>query len=270
MSTPPIIVKRVKKIAGGHHGGSWKVAYADFLAGMMTFFLLLWLVTLMEPKTKAQVAAYFKRFNIFSKAGISMLMEFYRTGRMEAPKVQTLPHELPEVKGVGDRFRRIIETRLKGLKEHVLIEVTETPTKERVVKIEIVDLADKPLFKPGSAEPEPEAKEILKVIAEELRGENVLVSIEGHTDAVPTRRGKIGNWELSTARAISAMLELEKNGFPPEKIIEVVGYADTKPLFPENPYDPRNRRISLTVRYPQPKPTQALETKPDFISSPER
>jgi len=270
MSTPPIIVKRVKKIAGGHHGGSWKVAYADFLAGMMTFFLLLWLVTIMEPKTKAQVAAYFKRFNIFSKAGVSMLMEFYRTGKMEAPKVQTLPHELPEAKGVGDRFRRIIETRLKGLKEHVLIEVTETPTKERVVKIEIVDLVDKPLFKPGSAEPEPEAKEILKVIAEELRGENVLVSIEGHTDAVPTRRGKIGNWELSTARAISAMLELEKNGFPPEKIIEVVGYADTKPLFPENPYDPRNRRISLTVRYPQPKPTQALETKPDFISSPER
>jgi chemotaxis protein MotB len=270
MSTPPIIVKRVKKVVGGHHGGSWKIAYADFLAGMMTFFLLLWLVTLMEPKTKAQVASYFKKFNIFSKAGVSMLMEFYRTGKMEAPKVQTLPQELPEVKGVGDRFKRIVETRLKSLQEHILIEVTETPTKERVVKIEIVDLAEKPLFKPGSAELEPEAKEVLKVIAEELRGENVLVSIEGHTDAVPSRRGKVGNWELSTARAISAMLELEKNGFPAENITEVVGYADTKPLFPNNPYDPKNRRISLIVRYPQPKPTQALEGKPNLSPSPER
>jgi len=270
MSTPPIIVKRVKKIAGGHHGGSWKIAYADFLAGMMTFFLLLWLVTLMEPKTKAQVAAYFKKFNIFSKAGVSMLMEFYRTGKMEGPKIQPLPTELPEVKGVGERFKRIVETRLRSLKEHVLIEVIETPTREKVIKIEIVDLAEKPLFKSGSAELEPEGKEILKVIAEELREENVLVSIEGHTDAIPSRRGKAGNWELSTARAISAMLELEKNGFPPENIIEVVGYADSKPYFPDNPYDPRNRRITLTVRYPQPKLTQKQETNTNLTSSPER
>ncbi len=252
MSTPPIIVKRIKKVAGGHHGGSWKIAYADFLAGMMTFFLLLWLVTLMEPKTKAQVAAYFKKFNIFSKAGVSMLMEFYRTGRMETPKVETKTLELPEVKGAGERFRRIVETRLKSLKEHILIETYETEKKEKVIKIEIMDLLDKPLFKPGSAELEPEGLEILKILSEELAKEEVLVTIEGHTDALPSRRGKAGNWELSTARAISAMLELEKNGFPAERIEEVVGFADTKLLFPDNPYDPRNRRISFTIRYPSP------------------
>lgn len=257
MSTPPIIVKRVKKITGGHHGGSWKIAYADFLAGMMTFFLLLWLVTLMEPKTKAQVAAYFKKFNIFSKAGVSMLMEFHRTGKMEGPKIETLPQDLPTVKGEGERFRRIIETRLKSLQEHVLVEALETHDKKRIVKIEIMELVNKPLFKSGSAELLPEGREILKILAEELKDLPVLISIEGHTDATPTRRGKIGNWELSSARAISAMLELEKNGVPADKILEVVGYADNFPLIKENPFDAKNRRITLTLHYGSAENTQA-------------
>lgn len=253
MSSPPIIVKKVKKVVAGHHGGSWKIAYADFLAGMMTFFLLLWLVTLMEPKTKAQVAAYFKKFNIFTKAGVSMLMEFYRTGKMEGPKVQSLPEELPPVKGEAEKFKRIIETRLKSLQEHVLIEVSETKTKERIVKIEIMDLVNKPLFSPGSAELLPEGKEILKILADEIKNLPVLVSVEGHTDAVPSRRGKLGNWELSSARAMSATIELEKNGVLPEQILEVVGYADNFPLFRENPFDPRNRRITLTLHYGPPE-----------------
>ncbi|MCS7149833.1 MAG: OmpA family protein [Caldimicrobium sp.] len=257
MSTPPIIVKRVKKITGGHHGGSWKIAYADFLAGMMTFFLLLWLVSLMEPKTKAQVAAYFKKFNIFSKAGVSMLMEFHRTGKMEGPKIETLPQDLPTVKGEGERFRRIIETRLKSLQEHVLVEALETHDKKRIVKIEIMELVNKPLFKSGSAELLPEGREILKILAEELKDLPVLISIEGHTDATPTRRGKIGNWELSSARAISAMLELEKNGVPADKILEVVGYADNFPLIKENPFDAKNRRITLTLHYGSAENTQA-------------
>lgn len=267
MSTPPIIIKKVKKIVGGHHGGSWKIAYADFLAGMMTFFLLLWLVSLMEPKTKAQVAAYFKKFNIFSKAGVSMLMEFYRTGKMEGPKVQTLPQDLPPVKGEGERLRRIIETRLKSLQEHVLVEIIEKSDKERIVRIEIMDLVNKPLFRAGSAELLPEGKEILKILAEELKEVPALISIEGHTDALPSRRGKLGNWELSSARALSAMLELEKNGVPPEKILEVVGYADNFPLFKDNPFDPRNRRITLTLHYgkqlaPTEKATNATALAP--------
>ncbi len=262
MSTPPIIVKRVKKVVAGHHGGSWKIAYADFLAGMMTFFLLLWLVTLMEPKTKAQVAAYFKKFNIFTKAGVSMLMEFYRTGKMEGPKIQSLPQELPPVKGEEEKFRRIIETRLKSLQEHVLIEVIETKTQERIVKIEIMELVNKPLFHSGSAELLPEGKEILKILAEELRNLPVMVSVEGHTDAVPSRRGKIGNWELSSARALSAALELEKNGLPPDSILEIVGYAENFPLIKDNPFDPRNRRITLTLHYGSPEQMKAKEISP--------
>uniref|UniRef100_A0A832GLG8 Chemotaxis protein n=1 Tax=Caldimicrobium thiodismutans TaxID=1653476 RepID=A0A832GLG8_9BACT len=267
MSTPPIIIKKVKKITGGHHGGSWKIAYADFLAGMMTFFLLLWLVTIMEPKTKAQVAAYFKKFNIFSKAGVSMLMEFYRTGKMEGPKVQPLPQDLPPVKGEGERFRRIIETRLKSLQEHVLVEIIEKSDKEKVIKIEIMDLVNKPLFRAGSAELLPEGKEILKILAEELKELPALISIEGHTDALPSRRGKLGNWELSSARALSAMLELEKNGVPPEKILEVVGYADNFPLFKDNPFDPRNRRITLTLHFGK-SPTSSGKSTNDTALAP--
>lgn len=250
MSTPPIIIKKVKKITGGHHGGSWKIAYADFLAGMMTFFLLMWLVTLMEPKQKASIAAYFKKFNLFQKAGVSMLMEYYRTGKVETHRiVQTLPHELPAVKGEGERFKKVVETRLKSLKEHILIETLETQQKERIVKIEIVEFLNKPLFHLGSADLTLEAKEILKVLAEEIKNLPVTVSIQGHTDAIPSRRGKIGNWELSTARATSAMLELEKNGVSSEKILEVAGYADNSPLIKEDPTDPRNRRITLLLYF---------------------
>ncbi len=259
MSTPPIIIKKVKKATQGHHGGSWKIAYADFLAGMMTFFLLMWLVTIMEPKQKASIAAYFRKFNIFQKAGISMLMEYYKTGKVETYKiVQTPSHELPPVKGEGERFKKIVETRLKSLKEHILIETLETQQKERIVKIEIVEFLNKPLFRSGSAELTPEAKEILKVLAEEIKNLPVTVSVQGHTDAVPSRRGKIGNWELSTARATSAMLELEKNGVPPEKILEVAGYADNSPLIKEDPTDPRNRRITLLLYYKPQTPLKEI------------
>ncbi len=261
MSTPPIIIKKVKKVAGGHHGGSWKIAYADFLAGMMTFFLLMWLVTIMEPKQKAQVAAYFRKFNIFKKAGISMLMQYYKTGKITSVQLKSISQNIPPVKKVGEYFKKAIETHLKSLKEHVLIEVNE---KKRIIRLEIMELVNKPLFYSGSAELTPEAKKIFAVLAKELKDMNVSIEIEGHTDAVPSKRGKLGNWELSTARALSAMLELEKDGVPLKKIISVTGYADRFPLFKNNPYDPRNRRITLVIRFQQPTSLSQVTEKPPW------
>jgi chemotaxis protein MotB len=249
MSTPPIIIKKVKKVVAGHHGGSWKIAYADFLAGMMTFFLLMWLISVMSPKQRASIAAYFKKFNIFKKAGLSMLLEYYKTGTIEIYRITSeTPTKLPIIKGIGEKFEKVVKTYLKSLKEHVLININE---KKGIVKIEIIDLVNKPLFKGGSAELTPEAKKILKIFAEILKDLPVTISVEGHTDTVPYKGGKVGNWELSTARALSAMLELEKDGVPPQKFKEVVGYADNFPLF-KNPYDPRNRRITLTLHYQPP------------------
>ncbi len=246
MATPPIIIKKIKKTITGHHGGSWKVAYADFLAGMMTFFLLMWLITIMEPKQKAQIAAYFRKFNIFEKAGVSMLMEYYRSGKISSSKLKTVTQEIPPIKGEAEFFKKIMETRLKSLREHVLIEIEK---EKNLVRVEIIELINKPLFISGSAELTPEAKKILDILAKELKELPVIIEIEGHTDAVPSKRGKLGNWELSTARALSAMLELEKNGVSPEKIKSVAGYADNFPLFKENPLDPRNRRITLVIEY---------------------
>lgn len=257
MSTPPIIIKKVKKIIAGHHGGSWKVAYADFLAGMMTFFLLMWLITIMEPKQKAQVAAYFRKFNIFEKAGVSMLMEYYRSGKITSSKLTTISQEIPPVKGEAEYFKRIVENYLKSLREHILINIEE---ERKTIRVEIIELVNKPLFYSGSAELTPDAKKILTVLAKELKDMNVTIEIEGHTDAVPSKRGKLGNWELSTARALSAMLELEKNGVPSEKIISVAGYADNFLLFKDNPLDPRNRRITLVIHF-QPPASLSQKTK---------
>ena len=113
----------------------------------------------------------------------------------------------------------------------------------------MVELLNKPLFVSGSAELTPDAKKILAVLAKKLKDMPITIEVEGHTDAVPSRRGKLGNWELSTARALSAMLELEKNGVPPEKIRSVAGYADNFLLFKDNPLDPRNRRITLVIKF---------------------
>ncbi|WP_051754409.1 OmpA family protein [Thermodesulfobacterium commune] len=268
MTTPPIIIKKVKKIVGGHHGGSWKVAYADFLAGMMTFFLLMWLVSIMEPKQKAQVAAYFRKFNIFEKAGVSMLMEYYRKGTLKSEYSGIMPEAKFDLKKEEEKIKKIVETRLKSLKEHILIETQEISEKEKIIRIEIVELTNQPLFQSGSAELTPTAKAILQTLAQELKDISGTITIEGHTDAVPSRRGKLGNWELSTARALSAMLELEKNGVPPEKIKEVVGYADNFPLIKDNPSDPRNRRISLVIHYQPPKETSQVQPISSTNSTP--
>jgi len=249
MSTPPIIIKKVKKTEAGHHGGSWKIAYADFLAGMMTFFLLMWLISIMSPKQKATIAAYFKHFSLFKEAGRSMIMEFYKTGTIKIHRISKEARGKTFLQGEGERFKKIVETRLKDLKQHILIREVTLPSKEKVLKIEIIDLVGKPLFKPGSAILNPEGKKILQVFAQELKELPVKITIEGHTDATPTKKGKLGNWELSTARALSAMIFLENQGVQPQKIINVSGYADNYPLFPENPYDPRNRRITLTIHY---------------------
>ncbi len=254
MSQPPIIIKRIKKIEAGHHGGSWKIAYADFLAGMMTFFLLMWLISLMSPKKKAAIAGYFRHFNIFKKAGISMLMEYYRTGtirlnRMPQAIIPETIEQMPQIKGTGKRLKQLVKTRLASLKQHILIRTVRLPSEKKVVKIEIVDLVGKPLFRPGSAIPSPELQKILKVFAKELKDMPVKIDVEGHTDATTGRGGQMVNWQLSAARALTSMLLLEKYGVPDSQILKVVGCGDKFPLFKNNPYDPRNRRITLTLHF---------------------
>ncbi|MCS7163914.1 MAG: OmpA family protein [Thermodesulfovibrio sp.] len=241
-SKTTIIIKKIKKGHEGHHGGSWKVAYADFTTAMMAFFLLLWLLSMLDPVKKAALANYFKNFNIF-ESGRSFMQESSAIHQEIKTSVQEYTPE-NRAKKFEEEFKKTIEERLKELKDHIMIDVVEGG-----VRIQILDLEGQPMFPLASAEPTEKAREILKIVAENIKDEPARIAVEGHTDAVPFKGGKTTNWELSTARASSARRELEKFGVPPEKIARVVGYADTLPLIKENPKDPRNRRISIILMF---------------------
>ncbi|MCS7215040.1 MAG: flagellar motor protein MotB [Thermodesulfovibrio sp.] len=246
-SKTTIIVKRVKKGHEEHHGGSWKVAYADFTTAMMAFFLLLWLLSMLDPVKKAALANFFRNFNIFESG-----QSFMQQSSGIHQEIKTSIHEVSPsqsyVKKFEEQFKKTIEEKLKELKDHIMID-----TVEGGVRIQIVDLEGQPMFPLSSAEPTEKAREILKVVAENIKDEPARIAVEGHTDAVPFRGGKTTNWELSTARAASARREIEKYGVPPEKIARVVGYADTLPLIKEDPKDPRNRRISIILMFEKEK-----------------
>lgn len=258
-SKTTVIVKKVKKGHGGHHGSSWKVAYADFVTAMMAFFLLLWLITMVEPQKRAAIADYFRNFNLFQQSGRS----FMEQSSSIQPEVKTTVQEPVTGETKAERFKeqlkQAIEQKLKELKDHIMIE-----TVEGGVRIEIVDLEGDPMFPLASSEPTQKAKDILKVVAENIKDEPARIAVEGHTDAVPFKGGKTTNWELSTERASSARRELEKNGIDPAKIARVVGYADTMPLIKDNPKDPRNRRISIILMFEKgqtPTKTNFLQEK---------
>ncbi|MCX7822952.1 MAG: OmpA family protein [Syntrophobacterales bacterium] len=264
------IIKKVKKVSGGgHHGGSWKVAYADFVTAMMAFFLLLWLITMTSPEKRARLAHYFKYFSIFEKSGSSILdgqtgvtpypgaplMEQIKES--ESKKEEKPPDHFDvgsEIGGVPKLRKAELVEKLKFLVQYSLMEVKDQVMIDTVpegVRIQVVDQEGRSMFAPGSAQLSPEAKKILKVITDAINGLDNKITIDGHTDATGYSAGRYTNWELATARASAARQEMERNGLDPDRISRVSGYAATQPLFPENPNDPRNRRISITILFPE-------------------
>lgn len=246
-SKTTIIIKKIKKGHGGHHGGSWKVAYADFVTAMMAFFLLLWLITMVEPEKRAAVADYFRNFNLFQHSGRSFLEQSSAIHKEVKTTVEPVTGE-NVAERLKEQLKQAVEQKLRELKDHIMIE-----TVEGGVRIQIVDLEGEPMFPLGSSVPTDKAKQILKVVSENIKDENARIAVEGHTDAVPFKGGKISNWELSTDRASSARKELEQNGVDPSKIARVVGYAETMPLIQDDPKDPRNRRISIILMFEKGK-----------------
>ncbi len=265
MEAKDLIIKKVnKKGHHGAHGGQWKVAYADFVTAMMAFFLLLWLITMVEPEKRARVSQYFKNFSIFEKSGLSFVDVTAKTDltdimqeKSNNPSERTKGGIMRRGQGMvspqdfKERLRREIEMRLADVKDQVLVE-----TFEGGVRIQMMDKDGSPMFALGSAELTPTARRIIKVITENIRDTENPIAIEGHTDALPYAGNKYTNWELSTDRASSARREMEANGLAQERLIRVAGFAATDPLIKENPYDPRNRRISILVytqNGPQPQ-----------------
>jgi chemotaxis protein MotB len=249
-----VIIKKVKKRGhAAHHGGSWKVAYADFVTAMMAFFLLLWLVSMVSPEKRARVSRYFNEYDIFDKSG-SSIMDYHQPEKLDLDgqkkaggqgAAEELARDL--VEAAQERFmndlKHEIETKLADLKDQILVHPFE-----QGVRIEVMERDGSPMFPLGSAEMTPAGRKILSVITRSLSDSRRRIAVEGHTDArVYTAQRRYSNWELSTERASAARLELEKAGLPPERLVRVAGFAATEPLVRENPLDPRNRRISILV-----------------------
>lgn len=278
MDKQPIIIKKVKKGHAGAHGGAWKVAYADFVTAMMAFFLLMWLLNMTSDEKKIKLALYFQEFSIFEKGGapvetspvgepsvIPPILNKQTTGQESKNKVsgdeageassnKTPPPEEKTAEEATDNnvymdkeqlkteLTAVIEKRLNELKDQVIVE-----TFDKGVRIQLIDKQGNPLFAVGSAQPTPEAKKALRVLAESLKDLPNRVAIEGHTDSLAYAGSHYTNWELSTDRASAARKELEAAGLSPDRLVKVAGYAATIPLVKDKPDDPRNRRISILI-----------------------
>lgn len=236
---------RIKKVKGhgGHHGGAWKVAYADFVTAMMALFLVLWLVSQADTKLKQAIAQYFRSPGVF---------DTQRGGILEGPKQvskeptsMTSKEEEQALFSVAKLLRQEFATRpeFSSVRDQVKIDVTAEG-----LRIQIVDKAERVSFASGSSTLTAEAKAVIAEIAHGICALPNPISIGGHTDRRNfSPNSAYTNWELSTDRANAARRELETNCVKPEMVTKVVGYADTEPLIPSDPYAPSNRRISITV-----------------------
>ena len=242
--TAQIRVVKKAKGHGGHHGGAWKVAYADFVTAMMAFFLVMWIVGL-DKNVKQQVAGYFKDPTAYKKA-------------VSEGKNPLFPGKKPDVKpdpeGVKER------TKLKNLKKDIEKLVEYTPKFKRLkqnivvqmvnegLRIELLDGKGAMFFDSASAKVKPDTKTLLSMIAMELGKLPNKAIIEGHTDSRPlSRTDGYTNWDLSADRANQARRVMEGAGLNADQVIQVRGYAATQPRLPDNPEHFSNRRVSIIV-----------------------
>ena len=234
---PIVVVKKVKG-HGGHHGGAWKVAYADFVTAMMALFLVLWLLGASNSKDKAVIAHYFREPGVFSgsrgvipRGGEDKL----GAGIIQAPSMEVLRAALKE------SFSELKE--LIG-EEQVPITVTEDG-----VLIEMIDKDKQAFFELSSATIKPTMRRILELIIKQIKDTPNKLVISGHTDARPYHDDSFySNWELSTARALKTRQLLQQLGLPADRFDQVTGYADRKLRDPDNPLSSENRRISILIK----------------------
>ncbi len=240
-----VIIKRVKKVHGEGHSGTWKVAYADFVTAMMAFFLLMWLLNMTSEEKRAVLAMYFKHFSLFDRSGKSFMQEGgpRPVGRNIGgeDEVDTGENQTGVTNDeVATKLMTGIDQNVGIGKEQFYIAITEEG-----IRIQIVDSNKNPIFAVGSAQLTEPARQMIHSVASVLKNFPNEIAVEGHSDSSPTRSEQISNWELSVARASSARRELEQAGIEPTRICRVVGFADRVPLFTDHPDDPRNRRISI-------------------------
>jgi chemotaxis protein MotB len=279
----PVVIKRVKKRAGGAHGGAWKIAYADFVTAMMAFFLLMWLLGSTSQGELEGIAEYFKTPLKVALAGGSGSGDSSsvikgggkdltrREGQVKKTEIEQ-PKKTINLKAAEAELERLESARLKDLKRklEVAIEANALLRQFRKqlmldittegLRIQIVDEQNRPMFASGKAELQPYTREILRHIGNTLNEVPNRVSLSGHTDAAPYSSGEKGysNWELSADRANASRRELIAGGMSESKVLRVVGLSSAVQLDKNDPVNPINRRISIIVMN---KKTEEMVTK---------
>jgi chemotaxis protein MotB len=232
----PIIIIKKKAGHGGHHGGAWKVAYADFVTAMMALFIVLWLMNSSKQMQEA-VGGYFK-----DPSGTSKLVGTDQRGAGE--NFMLTKDDMPKLKEQLQKAVRKM-TDFDKLKNQIQMTITGEG-----LRIELLESASGTFFESGSSQPNKDGKDLLILLAAELGKLPNKLSIEGHTDSKPYagERG-YGNWELSADRANAARRLMQQTGIRQDQVSQVRGYADQMLRAPKDPLDPSNRRISLIVQY---------------------
>ena len=271
-SQRPIIVKRIKKVAAGHHGGAWKIAYADFVTAMMAFFLLMWLLGSTAKGDLRGIADFFStplKVALAGGSGSGDSSHIIKGGGKDLTRSegQVMNGELPtdrrmiNIKAAQAEIERREQIKLAELKlkldnavelspalrqfrEQLLIDITTEG-----LRVQIVDAQNRPMFASGRADLQPYAREILHEIGRALNGVENRISISGHTDATPYASGGRGysNWELSAERANASRRALVQGGMDEGLLVRVIGMSAAVPLDRNDPFNPLNRRISLIV-----------------------
>ena len=235
--TQPIIIKR-KGGHGGHHGGAWKVAYADFVTAMMSLFIVLWLMGSSE-KVKKAVSGYFN-----DPKGTGQLMGTLMTGTGTGDAVaQASTDQLQKLK---DKLEEEIKARKELEKLSKQIEITITP---EGLRIELIEGKDGTFYELGSAKLSASGQTLLALLGSELKTLPNSLLIEGHTDSTPySNDAGYSNWDLSADRANAARRLLQQDGVRVNQVTQVRGYADQMLRVKDNPTDPSNRRVSILVK----------------------
>jgi chemotaxis protein MotB len=299
----PIIIKKVKKVShGGHHGGAWKVAYADFVTAMMAFFLLLWLLNSTTDEQKQGIADYFSPASISKSssgsggvmgghspqsdsgampsdaedAGVTMPLpdpeadedaevdeDLPGQASEERRAEEAKPPEDPEALSEEELRRLLAEKEAEQFAEaeaairqalesipnlDVLSQSLVIDRTEEGLRIQIVDQAGQSMFPLGSAEMYDHTRELMQLVTNAIRALPQQISVKGYTDASPyVSSNGYSNWELSSDRANASRRALIDAGLPSDRVASVSGRADQDLLVPEDPFSPRNRRISITL-----------------------
>ncbi|GJI94863.1 flagellar motor protein MotB [Duganella caerulea] len=267
----PIIVKRIKKGGGGHHGGAWKIAYADFVTAMMAFFLLMWLLGSTTKGDLNGISEYFKTplkvamqggsgsgdsSSVIPGGGKDLTRrdgqvkasddpQIKKTFNLTAAKAALEAEENQRLKALKQKIEAQIEANplLKKYKDQLLLDITSEG-----LRIQIVDEQNRPMFALAKAELQPYTREILHAIGFVLNDVPNKIGLSGHTDSTPyLSDAGYSNWELSADRANASRRELIAGGMADNKVLRVVGLASAAHLDKADPFNPINRRISIIV-----------------------